>query len=446
MKPVGKPDARNEHVRFDERGWETGRRLASAPAPILDSTNPTPTMRFNFPNCRRSTRNGDPSTSATSLGPYTTKFVTRRLRGLISLNAAPEGMAGRDTESDRLVIKSRRMLDINVDNEQQPRVLALRMRLSRRRINIALGGLLMGFGIVLFMTAEPLARLFNLGFVITQLTSGASFLIGLGSLLMSYLRGDFTTFKVDRLEIGAGGGEAERELDNSIDLLKSEVARLKSDFAALKSDKNLGRSIDDINNLRETLTTEITAEIERRMSSDAMTKAQLQEIRAGFANAYARLAKALEEISRRGNLNLIIGGITTGVGASSLGYMAYTAPASADLKIALSHYIPRLSTVVFLEVFAFFFLRLYKTTLADSKFYQVELLSLATTDIALQAAMKSGDSAVMSAVIGQIAAGKGTAPVPPETDAKQADIDVKGFAEVVGKFGKLVLDATKTKN
>jgi Group II intron, maturase-specific domain len=38
VKPVGKPGARNPHVRFDERGWETGRRLASVLAPILDST------------------------------------------------------------------------------------------------------------------------------------------------------------------------------------------------------------------------------------------------------------------------------------------------------------------------------------------------------------------------------------------------------------------------
>src|SRR5450631_3374958 len=38
MNPVGKPDAGNRHVRFDERGWETGRRSAPAPAPNLDST------------------------------------------------------------------------------------------------------------------------------------------------------------------------------------------------------------------------------------------------------------------------------------------------------------------------------------------------------------------------------------------------------------------------
>jgi hypothetical protein len=54
MKPVGKPDAGNPHVRFDERGRETeprqaglrGRResvgnthrKANATAPVLDST------------------------------------------------------------------------------------------------------------------------------------------------------------------------------------------------------------------------------------------------------------------------------------------------------------------------------------------------------------------------------------------------------------------------
>src|SRR5262245_27523029 len=38
VKPVGEPDALIGHVRFDERGWETGRcRMAQAAAPILDS-------------------------------------------------------------------------------------------------------------------------------------------------------------------------------------------------------------------------------------------------------------------------------------------------------------------------------------------------------------------------------------------------------------------------
>ncbi|HET6778184.1 MAG TPA: hypothetical protein VFH26_04805, partial [Gemmatimonadales bacterium] len=41
MKPVGEPDAVAPHVRFDERGWETGRcRMVQVTAPILDSTYP----------------------------------------------------------------------------------------------------------------------------------------------------------------------------------------------------------------------------------------------------------------------------------------------------------------------------------------------------------------------------------------------------------------------
>ena len=39
VNPVGKPDAGNRHVRFDERGEETERcRMAQATAPLLDST------------------------------------------------------------------------------------------------------------------------------------------------------------------------------------------------------------------------------------------------------------------------------------------------------------------------------------------------------------------------------------------------------------------------
>jgi hypothetical protein len=45
VKLVGKPDAGNPHVRFDERGWETGRRYASVLAPSLDSTTESAARR-----------------------------------------------------------------------------------------------------------------------------------------------------------------------------------------------------------------------------------------------------------------------------------------------------------------------------------------------------------------------------------------------------------------
>jgi len=49
VKPVGKPDAGNPPVRFDERGRETGRcRMAQATAPFLDSTNDSDAGKFRF--------------------------------------------------------------------------------------------------------------------------------------------------------------------------------------------------------------------------------------------------------------------------------------------------------------------------------------------------------------------------------------------------------------
>ena len=53
MKPVGKPDALIGHVRFDERGWETGRRLSVSarahPRLYLQSDWPD---RSTLPNTR----------------------------------------------------------------------------------------------------------------------------------------------------------------------------------------------------------------------------------------------------------------------------------------------------------------------------------------------------------------------------------------------------------
>ncbi len=77
-KPVGKPDAGNRHVRFDERGWETGRRSASVLAPILDSTcavkrrwstagNIPPGNWFAPPGSNRSSSGGNEAAEASGV-------------------------------------------------------------------------------------------------------------------------------------------------------------------------------------------------------------------------------------------------------------------------------------------------------------------------------------------------------------------------------------------
>src|SRR6516164_979614 len=50
VKPVGKPDALIGHVRFDERGWETGRRsgVSARAHPRLYNTNAPPDFHELF--------------------------------------------------------------------------------------------------------------------------------------------------------------------------------------------------------------------------------------------------------------------------------------------------------------------------------------------------------------------------------------------------------------
>jgi hypothetical protein len=233
--------------------------------------------------------------------------------------------------------------------------------------------------------------------------------------------------------------------------LRAEVARLSSDITALRAaptpldNEGAGTgpaaSMDD---LRASLMKELIPALEARLSRDARAKAQIEDIRASFANSYTRLAKAVEELNRRGNLNLVIGVITTLSAATILVYMALKAPATIVPGEILAHYIPRLSTVIFIEVFSFFFLRLYKATLDDGKFYQIQLLSLGTVDIALQAAMKSGDASVLASTVAQIARGRSDLD-PGATPTKPGDLDAKSFADLLEKFGKLAIEVSKAK-
>jgi hypothetical protein len=71
VKLVGKPDAGNRHVRFDERGRETGRcRTAQATAPFLDSTNEPPLEPVRIRRVAASHSKGAmPGLCTSSMGP-----------------------------------------------------------------------------------------------------------------------------------------------------------------------------------------------------------------------------------------------------------------------------------------------------------------------------------------------------------------------------------------
>lgn len=102
-----------------------------------------------------------------------------------------------------------------------------------------------------------------------------------------------------------------------------------------------------------------------------------------------RLTNEIRELGRRGNVNLGIGILTTAFGVGVLGAVVWGTLNDVDDfgGKSIMHVILRVSIAIFIQTFAYFFLRLYKTCLEDIKFYQNEITNLDAKLLALYAAL-----------------------------------------------------------
>lgn len=118
-----------------------------------------------------------------------------------------------------------------------------------------------------------------------------------------------------------------------------------------------------------------------------------------------RLKGEIELLTKRANINLIIGSITTISALILLGYFVVNDNFNSDdiLKVSL-HFIPRLSLVIFIEFFSFFFLKLYRTSLQEIKYYQNELTNLELKQTAIITAANYGTESDISNIIREMSA------------------------------------------
>lgn len=128
-----------------------------------------------------------------------------------------------------------------------------------------------------------------------------------------------------------------------------------------------------------------------------------------------RLREEISSLSRRGVTNLIIGGTTTVVAAGLLVQAVLNSPladpvqphsweAKPDWMGLLPSFVPRVSLAVFMEIFAFFFLRLYRTSLVEIKFFQNELTNIELKLIALEAGIARDDKALIETLAANLMA------------------------------------------
>lgn len=151
----------------------------------------------------------------------------------------------------------------------------------------------------------------------------------------------------------------------------------------------------DIETLKERATEELLEELSAAVVAEKAHSHILKKLDSEFASSKQRLLAEVRALGLRGNVNLTLGVVVTLVGLMLLGNYVWQLPAiSNDLVTFLLSFGPRLSLILFIQIFAFFFLKLYKSGLAEIKYFQNEITNLELRYFGLRLSIlsSSGDS------------------------------------------------------
>ena len=197
--------------------------------------------------------------------------------------------------------------------------------------------------------------------------------------------------------------------------------------------------------IKSQITQDVASDILKEIAESGKTRfsqSDIAELRSRYGQAKERLSQEVSALSRRGNLNLVIGGVTTISAVALLAYIVLNADAThRDLESLAWHYVPRLSVAVFIEVFSFFFLRLYRNSLDEIKFFQNEITNIDSRVIALEAAIMAQDYEALRKLIDELARTernfrlqKGESTV----ELERAKLDSQGVRDFVANLTKVV--------
>lgn len=238
------------------------------------------------------------------------------------------------------------------------------------------------------------------------------------SLILAYLQTGFRTSTEVGLEslrasekkeltanlAQAGFAEALQKLEQEIQILQAETQSTRAALGDL-DDASRAQLVGELRaTLQSDAATVVLEEIRLKLAADQQRNSQERELAARLDDSRIRLQRELDALGRRGNLNLALGAITTVIGISLLGFSVFAETSVAkNLWTLASHFAPRLALVLLIELFAFFFLSLYKSSLSEIKYFQNELTNIESKQLALRAAIDSKDAALLGDVVGKFA-------------------------------------------
>jgi hypothetical protein len=329
----------------------------------------------------------------------------------------------------------------------------------RRRIKLAIIILtaFLGIGLTMFMQLNPDSYYFNAKtnrelFTLVIITVFGLSVLG---LIMLYLQTgfkkvsksevDFYSYRKDLENLRYNLEKSGRIDKDRLESLQKELSEIKNEFAKV-SVSSEAITAEQKNELLESLkarlqsdaTSEFLKEIKESLSVSLQKDSRIGEINKQFNQTIERLNRELASLSRRGNLNLSLGIATTVAGLIILGYFVLSNKNVSDSLITfVPYFVPRLSLVIFIELFAYFFLKLYKSSLSEIKYFQNEMTNVEAKQISLVVALGLEDKKVCEGVISCLSATernykleKGQTTI----DLEQSKLDKEAISEMFDKL------------
>jgi len=252
-------------------------------------------------------------------------------------------------------------------------------RRRRNRTYIVLAFALLGvliFVSITFISGDTSVLLKIVGF--------ASALLGLAISLIYYLQSDSGVTSSNNRNVNY-------QIQIELDELRLELQKLKKKGGVINDNSDINETINNL--INNTFTEDfIQKKIEKNFSNNAVRNERYANLFREFDITSLRINEELQRLRKSANINLVIGSLFTTVIILALIYEVFFSEISfASLVDLLAHYIPRISLVIFVEIFAFFFLKLYKSNLQEIKYFNNEKTNVDFKLITLKTALFQED-------------------------------------------------------
>jgi hypothetical protein len=271
---------------------------------------------------------------------------------------------------------------------------------NKYSLTIVMGVLTAIAGIILLVIREDIAYGLRLERQISiSITASILLLYGIGFLLYAYLQyNKRVEFQVSDFSID------NQSIREELELLKLELYKYRN--------KNSHSNVDEeeISGLIKRLinqnleSEQFLKTVETKFGNQIIEEQKINRISRDFESINQRIGFEISRLSKSANINLVFGSLSTLFAIGFLGYeVIYNPVKFTELIPLLSHYIPRISIVIFVEVFAFFFLKIYKTNLSDIKYFHNEKTNIDLKLIAIKSAISTKNEISIQLVIEELA-------------------------------------------